>query len=137
MENQDECDELDSLLEPQVAEIAPNKSEVLPNKQVVSKKQQKESVHDEQLITPQLKRGPGRPRLVSTGQKGKRKKIYNMVPIKLNLEAETTQEDEKNEEKKDDVFDGAEEEVQYANLAEISMQEAMSSSSKNEWKDLR
>ena len=88
MENQDECDELDSLLEPKVAEIAPNKSEVLPNKQVVSKKQQKGRVDDEQLITPRLKRGPRRPRLVSTGQKGKRKKIYNMVPIKLNLPGE-------------------------------------------------
>lgn len=97
---------------------------------------QQSPTQGEQMI---VVRAPGRPRLVSTGTVGRRKKVYNTRTISLpsRNEADEAEKDGVIDGEDNDVFYDAPEEVniveELTNMSDIRLEEVMQSKESAEW----
>lgn len=91
--------------------------------------------------TSQMKRGPGRPKKLTTGMPGRPGKMYSMVPV-LDSSFDNTEDQgasDKNQESSsdsdNDVYQEENEIRQFANIAEIPFDAAVNGPDGSGWKD--
>lgn len=86
---------------------------------------------ENQIPILEPRRGPGRPRIIRTGQRGRPRKIHRIVNVEINNE--DSDEDSRDTEDQHESIEELDADEDEANLADISLKDALSGSEATEW----